>query len=90
MNKLNQYKDTIALVVSYLILLGATSYYDFPILRNVLIGIFVLVIGGEFASIKLSGETISKNFGEHATKIKVIIIALMWLFMGCLSWHLLS
>jgi len=80
--------DTIALIASYSALLIATFYYKQIELSGILVGLFGLVMVGEYFSLKRTRKTISKRFVREMPKIKWTITTLIGFAVASLIWHL--
>ena len=86
MNKLKDYSSTIALITSFFALTVASK--DIPELTGTLLGILACVLTGEYFSVKNTGKTISKRFGEKADKAKYTMSAIFALWAISLLVHL--
>jgi len=82
--------NTIALIVSYLVLTIATFLSGQTELGGVLISGLGVVITGEYYSIKKTDKTISKNFSKLMPRVKIILSTLFGLFSASLIWHLMT
>jgi hypothetical protein len=88
MQKLKDYSSTIALIAAYLALevsLYSSGQYE---LFGVLVSILGCVLTGEYFSVKNTGKTISKRFGENADKAKYTMSAVFVLWAISLLVHL--
>ena len=88
MNKLKDYSSTIALIASFGVLIVSSLKEGIPELAGALIGAFICVLAGEVISIKNTGQTISKRFGEKSDNIKYSMSGLFILWAISLLVHL--
>jgi hypothetical protein len=88
MDKIKDYISTIALIAGFLALevsLYSQGQYE---LTGVLVAILISVIVGEVVSIKNTGKTISKRFGQNSDKAKYTMSAIFALWAVSLLVHL--
>ena len=88
MQKLKDYSSTIALIASFAVVVVSSLKAGIPELAGALFGAFLCVLLGEYYSIKNTGMTISKRFGENADKAKYSMSALFVLWAISLLVHL--
>jgi ABC-type enterochelin transport system permease subunit len=88
MDKIKDYISTIALIAAYLALevsLYSQGQYE---LTGVLVAILISVIVGEVVSIKNTGKTISKRFGQNSDNVKYTMSVIFALWAVSLLVHL--
>ena len=88
MQKLKDYSSTIALIVSFVALILLSFSNGLTEQAGTLIGMAGFVLLGEYFSIKNTGKTISKRFGEKSDKAKYSMSALFVLWAVSLLVHL--
>jgi hypothetical protein len=88
MQKLKDYSSTIALIVSFLAVIVSSFNNELFEQGATLIGMAGMVLIGEYFSVKNTGKTISKRFGEKADKAKYSMSALFVLWAVSLLVHL--
>lgn len=86
--KLKDYTSTVALVASFTVLIVSSLKESIPELAGALFGAFLCVLLGEYFSIKNTGQTISKRFGEKSDKVKYSMSAFFVLWAVSLLVHL--
>lgn len=88
MTKLKDYSSTIALIVSFVALILSSFNNGLMEQGATLIGMAGFVLLGEYFSIKNTGKTISKRFGEKSNHIKYSMSTLFVLWAVSLLVHL--
>ena len=88
MTKLKDYSSTIALIASFGALIVSSFNNALFEQGATLIGMAGMVLVGEYFSVKNTGKTISKRFGEKADKAKYTMSAIFALWAVSLLVHL--
>ena len=88
MIKLKDYSSTVALIASFTVLIVSSIKENILELAGALFGAFLCVLLGEYFSIKNTGKTISKRFGEKSDNIKYCLSAFFVLWAVSLLIHL--
>ena len=88
MTKLKDYSSTLALISSFAVLIVSSFNNGLFEQGATLIGMAAMVLLGEYFSIKNTGMTISKRFGDKSDKAKYSMSALFVLWAISLLTHL--
>jgi hypothetical protein len=88
MTKLKDYSSTLALIVSFVALILSSFSNGLFEQGATLVGMAGMVLLGEYFSIKNTGKTISKRFGEKSDNIKYSMSGLFILWAISLLTHL--
>ena len=88
MAKLKDYSSTIALIVSFIAVIVSSFNNELFEQGATLIGMAGMVLVGEYFSVKNTGKTISKRFGEKSDKAKYSMSAIFVLWAVSLLVHL--
>ena len=88
MTKLKDYSSTIALIVSFIAVIVSSFNNELFEQGATLIGMAGFVLLGEYFSVKNTGKTISKRFGEKSDKAKYSMSAVFVLWAVSLLVHL--
>jgi len=88
MTKLKDYSSTIALIASFVAVIVSSFNNELFEQGATLIGMAGFVLLGEYFSIKNTGKTISKRFGEKSDNIKYSMSGLFILWAISLLVHL--
>jgi uncharacterized membrane protein YidH (DUF202 family) len=88
MQKIKDYSSTIALIASFGALIVSSFNNELFEQGATLIGMAGMVLVGEYFSVKNTGKTISKRFGEKSDNVKYTMSAIFVLWAVSLLVHL--